>query len=130
MLIALIISLFVVTSWLSEDAYITFRTVDNFINGYGLTWNVAERVQSFTHPLWMLMIAGFYAVTGEIFFSVITLSILLSTMAVAILLFRVARTPRERCGQRRDIVVFESIHRLLHRRPGKPSRSLSSSLFF
>jgi len=94
MLITSIVILFVVTSWLSEDAYITFRTVDNFVNGYGLTWNVAERVQSYTHPLWMLIVAGLYAVTGEIFFTVIALSILLSSAAVAILLFRVARTPQ------------------------------------
>ncbi len=31
--------------WLSDDAYITFRTVDNFIHGFGLTWNIDERVQ-------------------------------------------------------------------------------------
>ena len=24
------------TAWLSEDAFITFRTVDNFIQGFGL----------------------------------------------------------------------------------------------
>ena len=24
------------TAWLSEDAFITFRTVDNFIHGFGL----------------------------------------------------------------------------------------------
>jgi hypothetical protein len=41
------------TSWLSDDAYITLRTVDNFVSGYGLRWNVAERVQTYTHPLWM-----------------------------------------------------------------------------
>ena len=27
------------TAWLCDDAYITFRTVDNFINGFGLRWN-------------------------------------------------------------------------------------------
>jgi arabinofuranosyltransferase len=48
-------------AWLCDDAYITFRTVDNFIHGYGLTWNVAERVQAYTHPLWMLLLSGVYA---------------------------------------------------------------------
>ena len=38
------------TGWLSDDAYITFRTIDNFENGHGLTWNVSERVEVFTHP--------------------------------------------------------------------------------
>jgi arabinofuranosyltransferase len=30
-------------AWLCDDAYISLRTVDNFVNGFGLTWNVAER---------------------------------------------------------------------------------------
>ena len=46
------------TAWLSDDALITFRTVLNFTHGYGLTFNVAERVQAYTHPLWMLMLTG------------------------------------------------------------------------
>ena len=29
-------------AWLCDDAFITFRTIDNFVHGYGLTWNVAE----------------------------------------------------------------------------------------
>ena len=45
------------SAWITEDAYITLRTVDNFINGYGLTWNIAERVQVYTHPLWMLALS-------------------------------------------------------------------------
>jgi hypothetical protein len=45
-LLAAFAALVVRNAWLSDDAYITFRTVDNFIHGYGLTWNVAERVQS------------------------------------------------------------------------------------
>jgi len=24
------------TAWLSDDAFITFRVIDNFVNGYGL----------------------------------------------------------------------------------------------
>ena len=54
------IFLLVKTAWLSDDAYITFRTIDNFVNGYGLRWNIAERVQSFTHPLWLLLLSGIY----------------------------------------------------------------------
>ena len=50
--------LVVSNAWLSDDAYITFRTVDNVVNGYGLTWNVVERVQAYTHPLWMLLLSA------------------------------------------------------------------------
>ena len=34
-----------VNAWVSEDAYITLRVIDNFFNGYGLRWNINERVQ-------------------------------------------------------------------------------------
>lgn len=63
------------TAWLCDDAYITLRTVDNWVNGFGLRWNVAERVQTFTHPLWMLLVAVPYAVTREDFFTLVALSI-------------------------------------------------------
>lgn len=79
-------------AWLSDDAYITFRTVDNFVNGYGLTWNVAERVQVYTHPLWMFLLSGIYFVTREIFFSSLALSIGLSLAAVTLLTTRLARS--------------------------------------
>ena len=46
---------FVTNSYISDDAFITFRTVDNFVNGYGLTWNTVERVQGYTNPLWMFL---------------------------------------------------------------------------
>ena len=48
-------------SWLCEDAFITLRTVDNWVSGYGLRWNVDERVQSYTHPLWIFFLAAAYA---------------------------------------------------------------------
>ena len=54
-LLALFTYVFIVNAWVGDDAYITFRTVDNFVNGYGLTWNTSERVQAYTHPLWMFL---------------------------------------------------------------------------
>ena len=50
---------FINTAWVGEDAFITFRAVDNFLKGYGPVWNVGERVQVYTHPLWYaLLILG------------------------------------------------------------------------
>ena len=66
------------TAWLSDDAYITFRTVDNFVHGYGLTWNVVERVQAFTDPLWMFLLSAFYFLTRQIYFTALGLSIVIS----------------------------------------------------
>src|SRR3954470_21478862 len=50
-------------AWLCEDAFITLRSVDNWVNGYGLRWNIAERVQSYTHPLWLLCLTPVYWLT-------------------------------------------------------------------
>lgn len=33
-------------AWVGEDAYITFRTVENAVAGHGLRWNVADRRQT------------------------------------------------------------------------------------
>lgn len=81
------------TAWLAEDAFITFRTVDNWVNGYGLTWNVAERVQTYSHPLWMLLLSAVYALTREIYYTSIFLSIFVSLGAVAVFALRVAQGP-------------------------------------
>lgn len=80
------------TAWLCDDAYITFRTVFNFVNGYGPTWNVAERVQAYTHPLWMLLLSGAYALTGEMYFTPLFFSLALALAAAWLFAFRVART--------------------------------------
>ena len=46
--------------YICDDAFITYRTVDNFTHGFGLRWNTIERVQTFTNPLWMFLISFFY----------------------------------------------------------------------
>ena len=77
-------------AWITDDAYITFRTVDNFIHGYGLTWNTAERVQVYTHPLWMFLVSTVYFFTREIFYSSIFLSFAVSLAAVLLLTVRLS----------------------------------------
>ena len=46
--VALLAVVILLMAWLSDDAYITLRVVDNAVNGLGLTWNPAERVQAYT----------------------------------------------------------------------------------
>ena len=101
MLFVLLATLFGVVvlrnAWIHDDAYITFRTVDNFINGYGLRWNPAERVQTYTHPLWMFVVAAAYAVTHEVFFTVVFMSVALSVATVLLLAFEVTRSVAAGC---------------------------------
>ena len=77
-------------AWVSDDAYITFRTIDNFVHGYGLRWNIDERVQSYTHPLWMFVIAAIYRLSGEPYFTSIAVSIAFSMGAVFVLVSHIA----------------------------------------
>jgi arabinofuranosyltransferase len=81
------------TSWLSDDAYITFRTIDNALHGYGLRWNVDERVQSYTHPLWLLILTPVVAATGNPFLSAIAVSLLLSAAAIGLAAWQVRDRP-------------------------------------
>lgn len=78
-------------SWVAEDSYITLRTVDNILNGYGPRWNIAERVQTYTHPLWMLILIPFKAALPS---SMLTLFIpcWLASLAALKSLFSIART--------------------------------------
>jgi arabinofuranosyltransferase len=75
-------------AWLCEDSYITFRVVDNFVHGLGLRWNPLERVQVYTHPLWMLCLTVPYFLTRDMYFSPVALSIVCSALTVFLILFR------------------------------------------
>lgn len=74
--------IFIRSAWVVDDAYITFRTIDNFIHGYGLTWNTMERVQVYTHPLWMILITLFSIFTRAYFFTTLTISLLASLLSI------------------------------------------------
>ncbi|HXV13064.1 MAG TPA: glycosyltransferase family 39 protein [Candidatus Krumholzibacteria bacterium] len=80
------------TAWVTDDTYITYRVVDNCLHGYGLTWNTDERVQAYTHPLWLFLNLVFQSVTREAYLTGIVLSIAVSLSALVLLAFRVART--------------------------------------
>lgn len=82
------------TAWLSDDALITLRTVLNVTHGYGLTFNVAERVQTFTHPLWMLLLTVGYLVAGNVYAAAFALSIVTSVLVFWLVLRGAASAPQ------------------------------------
>ena len=50
--------------WITEDAYISFRTIDNFLHGHGLTWNPGgERVEDAVYNS-AAVIGFFYGFVG------------------------------------------------------------------
>jgi len=42
-----------------DDAYISFRYAKNWVAGYGLVYNIGERVEGYTNFLWIVLIALF-----------------------------------------------------------------------
>ncbi len=79
-------------AWLCDDAYITFRTVDNFLHGYRLTWNITERVQAYTHPLWMMLLSLFAFFSRDLYFTSLGLSLVIALGAVLFLGYRFSRS--------------------------------------
>lgn len=89
------------TAWVGDDAYISFRAVENFLHGYGPVFNVGERVQVFTHPLWFFLMSAVNAVTqrigalnpwAQVYSVAVYLSIAVSLAAVLGLALGVARS--------------------------------------
>lgn len=85
-LVALLAFAVVRLAWISDDAYITLRVIDNVLAGHGPVWNAGERVQTFTHPAWMLLLTGACWLTGEHYFTTLVVSLLLTAATVALLL--------------------------------------------
>ncbi|MEL6971991.1 MAG: hypothetical protein AAFO02_17620 [Bacteroidota bacterium] len=93
-LFLLVILVVIANAWMSDDSYITLRTVYHFTEGYGLRWNISERVQVFTHPLWMMLQVPVYAVVQHAYFTAIPLNILLTAVSL-VFLIRYAKGPNQ-----------------------------------
>lgn len=91
-LLLILLLLVIKTAWVSDDAFITLRTVDNWLHGHGLVWNVGERVQSFTHPLWLLVLTPVHAMVRDPYVTLVLPGMVLSLAASALLLWRLARS--------------------------------------
>ncbi len=85
-LLLLVAVVMVRLTWISDDAAITFRSVLNLTHGYGPNFNLDERVQSYTHPLWFLLLTLGQLLLKNIFYSAILLSWVGSLAALWLLL--------------------------------------------
>ena len=81
------------TAWVADDAFLTMRTVDNFVNGYGLRWNILERVQIYTHPMWMFLLSAAYYFIRDPFIVFYGLTIFLSIITIYIFSVKFAASP-------------------------------------
>jgi arabinofuranosyltransferase len=90
LLLAIYLVFLIRNFWASDDAFITLRVVRNLFHGYGLNWNGAERVQVFTHPLWLLVLTPFYVLTRNPFLTLYAACFVFSTPAVFLLLYKIS----------------------------------------
>jgi len=89
-LITWVVLVIIRNAWLSDDAYISFRTVNNLIEGRGLTWNPGQRVQAFTHPAWFFVMAAAHALTHEMYYTAIAVGVAVASLGLWLAGTRVA----------------------------------------
>ena len=64
--------------WVAEDAFISLRVVDNLLAGHGPVFNVGERVEVYTHPLWVAILTVWGALGLQLEYGAAYLGLLLS----------------------------------------------------
>lgn len=79
------------SAWVCDDAFITLRSVDNLLAGRGLVFNPEWRVQSFTHPAWMVLLLIARLLVDDPFFAVLACSLIVSGAAIGGALARTER---------------------------------------
>lgn len=84
-LLLVFLLVFLQTAWVGDDVFITLRTVDNFIHGFGLRWNVVERVQTYTHPLWMFAMLPIFAFGRNAYLTAVILSLVFSMATLLVI---------------------------------------------
>ncbi len=73
--------------WVAEDAYITFRHIQNFLEGYGLTFNINDKIEGFTHPLWVFLLILFSGLGFSLHLSSLLLGVIFTTSGMLILFY-------------------------------------------
>lgn len=89
----ILLLIFIRTAWVADDAFLTMRTADNFVHGYGLRWNILERVQIYTHPMWMFLLSAVYYVIRDPFIVFYGLTIFLSLLTIYLFGMKFATSP-------------------------------------
>lgn len=79
-------------AWLCDDAFISARVADNFLSGFGLRYNPPERVQAYTHPLWLGLMIAARCVLHDPYWSLLGLSIFFSALSLAAIVWTTPRS--------------------------------------
>jgi len=90
LLLVLLVGIVAARAWVGDDVFITMRVADQFVHGFGPVYNQGERVQAYTHPLWLLLLTGAYALWRDPYAVPIALSVVVSLAAVGVAACRAA----------------------------------------
>ena len=71
-------------NFVADDAFISLRYAANLLAGHGLVFNIGERVEGFTSPLWTLLLAGLGACGFDLLEAARALGLLCSILALPI----------------------------------------------
>jgi hypothetical protein len=106
-------------AWVCDDAFISFRYVDQLLRGNGLVYNAGERVEGYTHFLWVVLLAAADRLGLDLVCLGRYLSVAFFVALLAVLLARTWRETRTGAGivlpiaawgvaLHRDVQVFAS----------------------
>jgi arabinofuranosyltransferase len=90
--------------WVDEDAFINFRIIDNLLAGHGLVFNVGERVEVDSDPLWIFTLTGLHEVLP--FIALEWLSVLLGLVCTAVGFVTGGRAIEDLARSRGESTVF------------------------
>lgn len=68
--------------WVTEDAFIDFRVVRNLLGGHGPVFNIGERVEAYTNPLWVGVLTALAALGVPLGTGSVVLGLCLSMIGV------------------------------------------------
>ena len=80
-------------AWISDDAYLTFRTVDVWLAGHGPNFNPGQRVFGTTSPLWFFAVAAGRLIFSDPYWVTLALSAVCMT-AMLYMAWRWLNNPR------------------------------------
>lgn len=83
-------------AWVTDDALISFRYARNLADGNGLVYNVGERVEGFSNPLFVLLLTPFSLLGLDLFGVSEVLGILFGVCELALLLWLLHRVTASR----------------------------------
>lgn len=80
--------LIILLAWNCDDAYHAYVMAKNLVNRNGFVYNIGERVNASTCPLFTLLVAAVYALLGDMYLSGILTCVVCSGIAVWFVFFK------------------------------------------